>query len=530
VPDLGHTQAEWTHFVGEEEGYCWLVAMRDLEEMANRLLLERVRVQMVGDRDGNVAALDLAGVIYGTNTDARGRIYMRFTANGGNWDVDLYKATGAGAGNLVAHVDNLADGGTSALTADNSSGITGTITLGAAVVAVAADTVHAKTFVDFRLVAKAFETDADSVSDENASASYKAMIEAYTAAGNAVRSALTGFIASFARFAISDQGTPVAKGRTFLESADASVFTESQRRDSDGNVVVDQSGLLVTQRVDMLAETTGGTQDVVRRVPAAGAGSFPASNAGSGSIASHTPSEAALEMTITGRCVRGVDTGALGQEQFEISYNYLDKGQRRVVTAPVNLQVGKSWTGPLGIGPIELVRTYSKTGDGSNLNLAAATGGTAPTVTGENNSNTDEGVLYWQIVDTGANWDVEFYSSSTYGDTTLVAKATNVATGAAMTASSQNGSGLTIAWTVGSAPVDATQGTFLLNPFKVQNSSRIADSFTIDVTIGASPGAFQSTVVRMFPGAYLNSTASGGESISDDYVKAGFQEFVDSNP
>lgn len=528
MPDLGHSQAEWTHFVGEEEGYCWLVPMRLLEETASRFLLERIRIDNRDDYNTNIAAATLTGVNYETNTDAQGRLRVRVSANGGNWDVKLFKATGGGGSDEVGRVTNVAAAGTGTIVAQNSSGLGGTITMAATVAAETDDIHHLKTFVDFRLVAKAMETGSDSTSDTNASASYAAMIDAYTAAGLAVRGALNGFIANFSRFALSDTGVPVAKGRTFLESADTTVFQEVQRRDSDGNVVVDKSGLLSTQRLCMADETTGGEQDVVRRVPSASAATFFSSNSGLGSIASHSPGEAAPEMTITGTCVQGVDTGRLGSEEFEISYNYLDKGQRVIRRESINLRVGKTWTGSFGVGPISLVRTYSKTGDGSNLHLAAATGATAPSVTGETNSNTDAGILYWQVVANGSNWDYEFYKSSTYGAATLVAEATNIATGANFTASAQNASGLTIVYKAGSAPVAATQGTLNLNPFKVQNSSRIADGFTIDVAVAASPGSFQSLVSRMWPGAHLNSDTSGSESISDDYVKAGYPVYADA--
>lgn len=528
MPDLGHSQGEWTHFVGDEEGYCWLTPMRLLEEIASKFLLERCRIENCLDWNSNITTVDLDGVIYGTNTDSAGKIFVRFVANAGNWDVNLYKATGAGGSDLVAHATNKAAGATFALTADNSSGITGTMTIGGSITAEANDRHFLKCFVDFRLVAKAMETDAASVGDENASASYRAAIDAYTAVGQAIRGALSGLIANFGRFALADFGTPTARGRTFLEATDATVFQETQRRDGDGNVVVDQQGLLVSQRICMADETTGGEQDVVKRVPAATAATPYSTNSGVGTISSHTPGEACPEMTITLQCVQGVDTGRLGAEEFEVSYNYLDKGQRTVFKCPVNLRVHQEWNGPLGVGPITLNRTYAKTGDGTNVDLAASSFVTS--VDGESGQaqNTDDGLIYVKVVTNGANWNIEFYSSSTYSTTSLVAKATNVATGATFNATAQNSSGLTISWKVGSAPTNGNTCTLNLQPFKVQNASKIKDGFSIDVTVAAGAGAFQGVVTRMFPGAYLNSDTSGSESISDNYVKAGYPLFADS--
>ena len=49
----------------------------------------------------------------------------------------------------------------------------------------------------------------------------------------------------------------------------------------------------------------------------AGAATFDSTNAGVGTIGSHTPGEGARAMTIRGICVKGVDTGNLGDEEFQ---------------------------------------------------------------------------------------------------------------------------------------------------------------------------------------------------------------------
>ena len=75
-----------------------------------RSRLTRTQVVNFGDRKSatpHITALTLSGVVYGTNTSADGLLYVRFVANGGNWDVSLY--TGTGASGLVGKATNVAE-------------------------------------------------------------------------------------------------------------------------------------------------------------------------------------------------------------------------------------------------------------------------------------------------------------------------------------------------------------------------------------------------------------------------------------
>ena len=156
---------------------------------------------------------------------------------------------------------------------------------------------------------------------------------------------------------------------------------------------------------------------------------------------------------------------------------------------------------------LTLTRTFDKNStDGSDLNLAAATGATAPTVTGITRQNSDGGTLYIEVVANGANWNFEFYKASTKVAADLVAKATNIATAANFTATQQNRSGLQVAWKAGSAPVDAADVQLDANLFSTGTATQGADQFSFSITRSVK-GEIQD-FVRRYLGWKLNEGAS----------------------
>ena len=512
--DLGKTAAEWDRLMGEELGYCGLAPIRLLREMEDRFTRERVQVRMHGDRAGatpNVTALSFTGISPGVNTSKRVRLFMRFVANGGDWDVNFY--TAAGASGLVAHVTALADSGTAALVADNSSGIGGSITLGAAVTADATDLVYAEIFMDFPAVLPKVFTQTESIDEDKNSRDF--FSAAYSTVASQLRAAintLTGAVEQWAR----------DRGNDFASVDDSTIMDEQFIPDGSGNVVAFRTGWGPHISDAMKDETTGGEQDVKRIVPSAAAGVFDAENSGQGAVASHTPDEKCPASVATFECVRGADTGDLGAEEFAGFVKSTDGSLRRADLS--GLRVAREWSGPFGLGPIELTRTYSKAGtDGTNVQAAVAS---AFTFTNEKNANTDNGKLYGKNVTNGANWDVELYSSSSRLSQYLVAKKTNVATGATYEATEQRSSTLTVSGQVGSAPTNGGTFEITCQPFVVENANGTPDRFTIAVTIAANPGLYQKIMGDEF-NTSLNSDTSGSESIEDDYVQANtFADFL----
>jgi hypothetical protein len=524
VTDLGKTAAEWDRLLEAELAGAYIAPMREIYELRDKFRRERTQIWNIGDRASatpHITALTLAGVNYGTNTDKEGRLWVRWVADGGNWDINIYKAAGAGGGDLVAHVDALAASGTAALVADNSSGLSGSITIGATIAGDVTDRHQLLVVVDYPARLPYIFTGTAGIEDDKfsrqaAERAYAAIVDRLTACLEDLRAAAT-------EWGIAGPNNPIGRASEFVEEEPTELSSDTAVVDtSSGNVRRLRTGLFPTMAQDMEDETTGGEQDVIRRVVAAAAGVFDAGNSGKGTVASHTPSEKTPAARWTFKCIRGSDTGDLGREEFAGTAVVTDGSLLPPITLS-GLIVEKDWSGPNGIGSIRLRRTYAKTGDGSNLNLAAVT---TSLFSGENNRNTDNGVLNWKIEANGSNWDVSFFRSASMIPSMLVAKATNVATGAALNATAQNGSGLAITWTVGSAPVAATTGTISCQPFLVENADGKPDQFEIETSETGTPGLYQKLMGRLFDAA-LNSDTSGSESISDLAVKVGtFHPFI----
>ena len=516
MTNLAKTQAEWTRLLGRELGGLLLAPLRELRELADKFTRERTQIINIGDRASatpHITALTLTGVDYDTNTSSEGRLWVRFVANADNWDVTFY--TAAGASGAVTKATNVAASGTGVLVAQNASGLTGSITLGATIAGDITDLHQVLAMVDYPARLPKVLTQDGTVEDDIFSR--RDIAAAYVQAAAKIRSAKEDIKRAVGLVLLASSGNPKARGNAFAGTAFTSIATDSPTEDGDGNVTRSRSGLAYYLADAMRDELTGGEQDVVRRVLAAGAGSFDSGNDGLGTVAAHTP----LENASPGTWVFQIVDDTLGAERFDYDFTASDSDIiERGAAGPV---LGQPWEGPRGFGPLTVARTLTKTNDGSNLRFAATSGGV---VTGENSSNTNDGDVYASLVANGSNWDISFYKAESRHVSTLVAKATNIAASAAFTATAQNQSGLTIAWTLGGTVTAVTNITLELNPFKLSNLGKTPDKFTVAVTLSAAPGLYQTLMVEEFNVA-LNSDVLASESISDNYPKQGtFTPFI----
>lgn len=522
MADLGYSDTQWERIGERELGSTILSALRLLREVGDRFRKSRTQIwgwvaPSAYLKTSHATPVSLSGVDVGTNTADDGTIYVRVTGSG-PYTVTLYKTTGGGGGDAVASGSANADAAVT-LTASNSSGLTGTWQLPAAVSTSTDDTLRLRVCEDFRVRLPDVYTADGTVEDDPYSRN--ALEDAYDAVAAAIEQAKSSIRAGARRWGLSDgAANPTARLNDFLQAGETSLAASRTVTDPSGNVSVRRTGAFERMSQAMANETTGSTQYVVKRTMSGAAGVFASSNSGAGAVSSHTPLERTPACRLTLRCVRGVDTGDLGSETFD-GFVYLNDGRDTRVAAS-GLQVGKQWSHPIGIGPITLTRTLAKTNDGSNNVFAAASGAT---VTGENNANTDEGVLYVKTEANGSNWDLSFYSSSTQSDASLVSKATNVAASTAFTTSDQNGSDLVITWTTGGTMSAVSNITLDLQPFLVQNANNVPDEFSVTVS-ASSEGRYQTIMAEEF-GAQLNSTTSGSETLSDESCGAStFFEFL----
>lgn len=509
MADLGYSNATWVRFARELGVFLRLG--RTLEENRRRYTRERIQTRIIGDVSNYLSALSFSAISnFGTSTDEEGRVYIRIVANSSNWDINVYKATGASG--LVASATNVAASGTKALTAANSSGLTGSVTLGGSIVADTTDTIQALLLPDWKRESLLiFPSDGTTSDDTYSRQAFENLLQTL---GRLEEQKLAALRSALTQWATSAPGNPVARASDFLKERLTSLITETPDQDSSGGVTRDLTGLFPVMKLDMADETTGSTQDIAERVVAAGSISFSTNNTGSGSMSAPTPEDRAPIGEWVFKCERGLGNGYGGDEEFSLIFTGADANDDLTINGGVNLKIGQTYTLPRGGGSVVLNRSFTKTGDGSNLEAGAAS---TFTFTGEDENNTDSGAVYATVAANGTNWDIKFYKSSARNAGDLVAQATNVATSAtSVEASARNGSGLTIVFNVGSGPTDTNTFTIDANYFSVENASYVPDEFRFTTTLTSS-GKAARVLAELF-GAELNGITAGSEQIDDDLL------------
>ena len=132
MTDLLQNQAAWNQLY--REAGLPLGRMFELADMGRKVNPVRARIQVreFDNVNGFTSAWVLTGVVIGTNTDELGTLFVRITnanPSSGHALVSLYLAAGGSSGNLVAQGSG-AYGTTVALTAQNGSGLSGTVAIG----------------------------------------------------------------------------------------------------------------------------------------------------------------------------------------------------------------------------------------------------------------------------------------------------------------------------------------------------------------------------------------------------------------
>lgn len=498
-----------------------LAMLRVLREARQRFSEEKVRVFNHKDFNQNFVAgtLTLSGVKIGVNTSPEGVLYVRLVADGGDWDVNIYMATGAGGGDLVATANAVADGAVATLTAANSSGLTGSVTLDGTVVAEADDVHQIICLPDFKLqINTHFDKDIDRDGDMERAALDAA---AAVAAGLRVQEQrIVGLIESF----LALQLGPAVK------SAKLDPLTRLSRTvaDDDGAIEVAFAGVLEDVRLGMKQNDSGGAlpQEVVKAALSVGAVAYESGNIGAGTTPTPTVYEHQEAGVWTGVC----EDATIGAQRFRMSFAPSDAARAHLAyDSPILLTLKKEWKDPgqdpsvsaeagqerPRVGVRSLTIDYARTitnVSGTGLN----TTNTLWSETGENADNTDSGVLYVSVETNGSNFDLSFYSDSNKPASSLVAKATNIAAGAAFTATERNGSGLTVFGTAHASIANGNTSTVNLKVFDSDGrTDGDPDRFSFTVTL-SSIGRVQELWAEAF-GYYLNSDTVGGETVDEYY-------------
>lgn len=514
MPDLGHTQAEWTRWLGREEIMLKEAPIYLLREIEGRFRLKREQVLVEVDHS---AYLDgepsFTGVNPGVNCSARGKVWIRVAddGEGASYTVSVYKAAGANSGDLVAQ-GSAAPEATVTLAEQNDSGLSGTWPLPAAVTVVAADTLTVTITPDYRVLLPRV-LDGTEADDAHSSA---VLTELYDLIGTRIGSLIGEIKAQLLRTRTSDgRANPKARANEFLVASETTMLTDTidPAQQRDGVVRRVRGGLSERARLAMAGETTGGEQSVVKRAQAAPSITFSGDNTGKGSMSATVPGEAALAGVAEFFCV----DSTIGAERFNGRLTVTEGGYELPPIDLPPLRIGKQWTGPFQLGPYLLERTYTKTDSGGAMADASTASVTNPTA-----QYTDDGNLHWEVEaeDGGSTFTISFYRSSSMQPSQLVSQATGVAASAAFQATPMNSSGIYVDWTASAGIADADTGILHINPFRTQNANGQPDSFRM-VFSQTSKGLIQSHWTREYGGAVLNSATSGSETIPDDYLKVG---------
>lgn len=502
--NLGLTQTVWNRV--SREMALWLAMEKVLTNEKRRYSTKRNRIQIrqIHNDNGFTGAFRLTGVKIGVNTNEDGRLFVRIadeTPGANQARVSLYKATGAGGGDLVAQ-GSANNSTTLTLAEQNSSGISGTVPIGVVSASEANDSHYLEVYPDWGLRARSIWD--GSVNEDTDS--LKAYMDMLPLQENAVNGQLANLKAAFSKWLGN-------RYKILMESGQTTPI-EARTKPEDGAIITSFVGLLEDGRRNMADETSPAAQTIVKNVVAATAGTFPASNRGEGSADAPTVQEWAPIGTLKGVC--SIDS-AIGRELFDLSITDADG---TTYVAENKLEVGEVFSDPK-IGIFGLLVEHAYSFDAPDNNDFATVDDFD--IENESASNTADGVLWLKIVAGTADpakFSIEYYKSSSYDSGQLVGKTTEGAANAIVTIKQRNSSGLGGTCKIGDSPTAGETCELNLNPFRSSDDDGgVADEFTIEIS-STSRGEFAECIARLFR-YRLNSAASGAETIDDSYVSAG---------
>jgi hypothetical protein len=458
----------------------------ELEQFLNKFSTNTAYVEQDGGYTAagvrQLTAWTLAGVNMADgsrNVTDGGRLWIRITANGGNWDIHIYKALAAA--NEVATATNVAAGAVATLTAANSSGLTGTCTLAASIAAVAGDTYSIKVHLGWAEMDRQIYASLNGTNHQEDGA-----ILAEQAAVNDECARRLAALVTRCHDSAKSANMLTQVGRIWRIPSNIP-FLDIRTENDDGTISVFADGVFERMRQNWSDNTT------VQKVPvstcAAGAASYAGTNSGASATTVGTLGDNIEPGTIQAVCVKD---DPLGAPEFEVTFTPTDGTEPKI--GQNNLTVNKVWTDPEIPVSLSVVPTYAKTGDdGDHTDIAAVSFITE--ISGLTSSNSDDGKLYGIAVASGAAFIYKFYSDSSR--TKLVAQSTAVANDTSFSASSQNRSGVTVGWKSGSAVVDQDTFTVDVQPHKVGTATTPPDSFTVAITQSAK-GELQDCARRYY--------------------------------
>lgn len=390
MTDLLKGQPVWTK-LGNEFALP-LGVIKWLRDVERRLDGSRNRTQVV-DEQTPVSVMStwaFSGVATGgqnPNTDPGAILYPRAlkdTPGAGNVTVNVYSAPGASG--LVAQGVIMAPPGVCALTAQNGSGLSGSVAVSANPSASETNDAHIlRVFQDWYLRSNTLF--------DLSEPEHGALKNRFEAALDAARGDVLNAIAQLAAFLNTFETTRLAN---FTGSSSSSSPISLTTKNSNGAVTTNYVGVLEDTRKDMVDETSPAAQAVVKNTVSAGAVAFDNENQGLGAIATPTLEQWSEDGPVTGVCTD--DT--FGFEKFQITQRTRLGGLS--IQAQQPLQIKQSFADPnIGIKSMTLVRTITFGGGALSTDFGSAS---SWSINGENAGNTAAGDIFMKVIAAGGGF------------------------------------------------------------------------------------------------------------------------------
>ena len=494
-------------------------AWRTLGKMSKSFAGYEDSVYMLNDQANQVNLLKLYGLDRGTNTDTDGKLYVSIASSSGNWQAKIYDSSARSATVLVASATG---SGVTAqdltVTAQNSSGMTGTLSI-AAWSAADADIIG---IPRWNIKGRCDDIDPtdDSLPDLSNyyTQSLKNIWSTSEGIGNSIiaqRSNLKARMDELLQYGIAyliDSGN---LGGTLLDK---------DTTDSSGTITNSYTGVLK----DLYDSFADDSQYFLKNTVSFGSLTSGSGQEGRITATTKTPYQYVLDDdVITMRC-----TNPIGSDRETFSIKSRSYGE-----AENELTLGQSFLAPeIGIKTLLLNRDVafgSYSASSGSTYFAESLSGNTFSITGETSAyiDADNSAIYGQAVKAAvtSNITISYYSSSGRAAASKIATIIFSNPGndnpVAKTVAAANGSGITI-----SQPCDDLDTMPVATTF----------TWTVDLNLNEENDFYQMTAANDDAGLWMNvlgrlykfefqSTSSANQTISEDYIKIWEDFIVDKN-
>lgn len=504
MPNLALTNAQWRDRVWKPLGF-WADYLGRLDALARALTLRRNQIDEENDSANDLSNWTINGAAIGTNTAADGRLFATFTVVGANGGVALFRDAAKAAGDKMASGAG-ALGTTITLASSNSSGMTATVLLDTP--AASNSTVELIVIQDVLTRATQSFLTTDEDADDSVTRVKSFIIDTSRASA---RSLLDEAIAQFRSEVTTWLAAELSAPESVINEGVHEYDYTPVAGAPSGQVAINREKGVIGWLKDAMNDNTPTAQTIASSAATVGALTSDPDNAGQVVLSS-----AAVRQNVRTGTVRLVVTGeTVGSEQFSVQLELTqpDLAGKRFIVGANPAQIKQPWIdGVMGVS-FTLGRVApTESGDAGGI-LSSYT------VTGENATETDAGIIYFRVLrNAGAPiWTITIYSNSSR--TTQVAQTTADGTVGTVTLTLAGAGGMTVTCVFDRAAANAA----LPAAGNQQDSqidlevSRLNESHSFPVT-NPDTGNFQRFFAR-YLGVQLDRAAPASAVVQDGFAR-----------